>query len=121
MGFFISPESAVIIPILINTHRTSKRKRKHSNKIEYYWMDHPEFQDIVVNSWSSQNGNTLSKLEEVGKALHKWSSKSFGNIFQVVEEAKTELLNLQKETRIRDTRAEVKILCDKIETLHQMQ
>lgn len=108
-------------PILINTHRTNKRKIKPSNEIEYYWMEHPEFQDIVANIWSSQDGDTMSKLEGVGKALHKWSIRSFSNIFQAVEDVKTELLNLQKEAHLRDTRTEEKILCDKIDSLNQLQ
>ncbi|XP_026429991.1 uncharacterized protein LOC113326483 [Papaver somniferum] len=37
-----------------NTHRENQRKRKLSNKIEYFWMEHPEFKDVVIDAWSTQ-------------------------------------------------------------------
>ncbi|XP_026410845.1 uncharacterized protein LOC113306072 [Papaver somniferum] len=63
-------------PIIINIHRTNKRKRKFSYKFEYYWVDNPEFNDVVHRAWTSRNGNTLIKINEVGMELSKWSIKS---------------------------------------------
>lgn len=108
-------------PILINTHRTNKRKKRFSYKIEYYWVEHPEFSDIVQRAWNSNHNNTLLKIDEVGKDLSKWSKKEFGNIFRVVEETKNQLLQVQSEAHIRDTRAEEKEMCMKIDNLNTMQ
>lgn len=58
-------------------------------------MDHPEFKDVVINAWNVQQVDTISKLDSVGKALNKWSRKSFGNIFQEMENTKNDLLNVQ--------------------------
>ncbi|XP_026405518.1 uncharacterized protein LOC113300527 [Papaver somniferum] len=79
-------------PILVNTHRTGKRKRQHANKFEFYWINHPAFQDVVHDAWLSNPNETTRKIGEVGEELNKWSRKNFGNIFRDDEELKEKLL-----------------------------
>lgn len=54
--FFMFQENGVLhlprissdhAPVLVNTYKTNKRKRKHNNKFEYYWIEHPAFKDVV--------------------------------------------------------------------------
>lgn len=108
-------------PILTNTDRTNKGKRKFSSKFEYFWVEHPEFNEVVHNSWSSNSLSIVEKLDNMGSDLNKWSKKEFGNIFRAVEELKQELLRVQMESHIRDTRHEEKDLCQKIDYLNLLQ
>ncbi|XP_026449667.1 uncharacterized protein LOC113349842 [Papaver somniferum] len=108
-------------PILINTNRTSKRRQKHSNKFESFWVDHPAFHDVVHNSWNSSQNNTIFKISCLVEDLNKWSKEVFGNIFRAVEDTKEKLLQVQKEAHIRDTRTQKNELCSKIENLNSMQ
>lgn len=71
--FFMFQENGVLhlprissdhAPILVNTYRTDKRKRKHANKFEYYWIEHP---------WLANPNETTRKILEVGEELNKWS------------------------------------------------
>ncbi|XP_026411077.1 uncharacterized protein LOC113306345 [Papaver somniferum] len=108
-------------PILVNTHRTTKLRRKHSNKFEYFWVDHPAFKDVVKNSWNSTHHNIMGKLSSVGEDLNKWIKEAFGNIFRAVEDTKEKLLKVQMEAHGRDTRAEETELCKEIDKLNLLQ
>lgn len=108
-------------PILVNTDRTRKKKRRHTNKFEYFWTEHPAFQDIVHEAWHSNTKETTRKIIEVGEELYKWSRKPFGNIFRKGGELKAKLLKIQMEAHSRDTREEEKKLCMEIENLNVLQ
>ncbi|XP_026459231.1 uncharacterized protein LOC113359877 [Papaver somniferum] len=128
--FFKVPDNGVLhlprissdhAPILLNTSRTNKMRRRHTTKFEAYWIEHPGFQDVVHKSWVESQQNTIRKLRVVGKELNEWSKKNFGNIFRTVEECKTKLFQVQMEAHLRDTRLEEKELKEKIEHYNIMQ
>lgn len=105
-------------PILINTYRVNNMKTKFSINFEYYWVDHPEFNNLVHNSWDSNNLSIVDKINDVGRELNKWSRKEIGNIFRVFEETKQQLLGVQMDSHTRDTKQEEKELCQRIDYLN---
>ncbi|XP_026378835.1 uncharacterized protein LOC113273308 [Papaver somniferum] len=54
--------------ILVNTHKTNKRRRKHANKFEYYWTEHPCFKDVVHNTWIGSQQDSVNKILDVEKS-----------------------------------------------------
>ncbi|XP_026399785.1 uncharacterized protein LOC113295673 [Papaver somniferum] len=128
--FFMFPDNGVLhlprirsdhAPILVNIHKTKKRRRKHANKFEYHWTEHPGYKDVVHNAWTGRQQDTVNKILEVGRKLNEWSRKTFGNIFRATEECKEKLLKVQMEVHVRDTRIEEKLICEEIEKLNVMQ
>ncbi|XP_026456387.1 uncharacterized protein LOC113357247 [Papaver somniferum] len=107
-------------PIYLNLHRICKR-RKPGNKFEYFWTDHTEFQDEVHKVRDNTSGNTLEKIKETGNSLTAWGKKTFGNVIRAVEEAKKELLELQKLAHSRDIRNDEDNLKKKIKELMEVE
>lgn len=70
-------------PILINTHRKNKRKRKHSNKFEFFWVDHPEFRDVVINAWADEHTDMVSKLKDGERILISGVKTHLGIYFKL--------------------------------------
>ncbi|RZC83531.1 hypothetical protein C5167_046318 [Papaver somniferum] len=107
-------------PIYLNTHRICKR-RKPGYRFEYHWTAHPDFQDEVHKAWDNATGSTIEKLRDAGNSLADWGKKTFGNITTTVEDAKKDLLELQKSAHLRDIRIEEDNLKSKIEELMEVE
>lgn len=59
------------------------------------WVRHPDFLDVVRNSWNDPTGeqgmlNLQLKLGRVKKSLKWWNKYVFGNIFEMIKQADLE-------------------------------
>ncbi|XP_026458518.1 uncharacterized protein LOC113359035 [Papaver somniferum] len=87
-------------PIILNTMRKPP-KRKQNYKFEFYWADHPQFKEVMQNSWYNSAGSTISRLTTLGEGLWKWSMKTFGDTRREIEMEKQKLIDLQSSSHQR--------------------
>ncbi|XP_026448958.1 uncharacterized protein LOC113349241 isoform X2 [Papaver somniferum] len=99
----LSPDAAVLhlpridsdhAPIILNTMRKPP-KRRPNYKFEFYWTDHPQFNDIIEDKWDNSSGNMISRLDTLGKCLMKWSKDTFGDTKIEIEIERQKLVELQ--------------------------
>ncbi|GKV14797.1 hypothetical protein SLEP1_g25615 [Rubroshorea leprosula] len=96
--FHLPRTSSDHCPILLDlkpfTHRTGSRPFR----MEKFWLDHPEFQALIQQIWSSNNSNTSDCLDTSMKQARIWSRNTFGNIFKRKQKLLSRLAGIQKST-----------------------
>lgn len=50
-------------------------------RFEAVWMEHQEFEDVVMQNWE-HNCSLPSALKKLSDKLSTWNRDTFGNIFQ---------------------------------------
>ncbi|XP_026377995.1 uncharacterized protein LOC113272364 [Papaver somniferum] len=81
--------------ILLNTCRTVAR-RPPSYRFEAYWVTHPDFLKMVLESWNlNLYDDLISKLASLGNFLKSWSRDKIGCIKNIIRNLKKKLLKLQ--------------------------
>lgn len=68
-------------PLLLSCLK-SRSKRVKSFHFQATWLSHPEYPNLVTNTWNSTQGNVYNKLHKVQVESTKLNEKVFGNIFK---------------------------------------
>lgn len=68
-------------PLLLSCLK-SRSKRVKSFHFQATWLSHPEYPNLVTNTWNSTQGNVYNKLHKVQVESTKFNEKVFGNIFK---------------------------------------
>ncbi|KAK4726505.1 hypothetical protein R3W88_031422 [Solanum pinnatisectum] len=66
-------------PLLITINGSPGSKKNKPFRLEKFWVDHPEFSDLVKRSW--ENKSLYDALPIFTSNAIEWSKKTFGNIF----------------------------------------
>ncbi|GKU97282.1 hypothetical protein SLEP1_g10449 [Rubroshorea leprosula] len=69
-------------PILLDLNPLCPRPGCRPPKLEKFWIEHPDFQDINHKVWVDNNLNTTKCLELTMNQAKAWSQATFGNIFK---------------------------------------
>ncbi|XP_026399373.1 uncharacterized protein LOC113295237 [Papaver somniferum] len=94
-------------------------KRKPNYKFKFYWTDHPQFKDIIQDKWENSYGNMITRLDELGKRLMKWSKDTFRDTKREIDIEKKNLVDLQTNAHLDDTREKENAICQKIASLER--
>lgn len=114
-------------PILLKTNTSSFIGLKPF-RLELLWINHPDFLNIIKDSWISYPNNSLdSNLLNSPNKIHSWSKKTFKNIFSQKKLLLKILLgiqntlcikpNLQLNILEKNLQAKFNIILEQVESL----
>ncbi|GKV15349.1 hypothetical protein SLEP1_g26146 [Rubroshorea leprosula] len=69
-------------PLLLDLEPFKPSFGKRPFRLEKFWMDHPEFQNLVQDCWGIEDNNTSQCLETMMKKAKLWSRTTFGSLFK---------------------------------------
>ncbi|GLT46247.1 hypothetical protein SLA2020_200180 [Shorea laevis] len=69
-------------PILLDLEPSKQSCGKRPFRLEKFWVDHPEFQNLVQVCWGNNDHNTSQCLEAMMNRAKSWSRATFGNLFK---------------------------------------
>lgn len=67
-------------PLLVTITNTRPTNIRKPFRLEPFWCSHPEFTNVVTNSW--HNRNISEALDIFKENITTWSSSTFGDIFR---------------------------------------
>ncbi|GLT73561.1 hypothetical protein SLA2020_454110 [Shorea laevis] len=83
-------------PILLELNSLCPRLGRPPPKLEKFWIDHPDFQDIIHQVWVDTNFNTAKCLDLTMSRAKAWSQATFGNIFKKKKKLLNRIEGIQK-------------------------
>lgn len=93
LPFLLSDHAPLLIQIHQDNYFTYKTRLL---RFEKWWLNHKEYEDIILQHWNPQNGRDLkshpSNLAHLLSKLHKWGNSKIPNFDNKIKE----LLNLLK-------------------------
>lgn len=89
----LRPIQIITLFLVFLTTRYSDNGRKPF-RLEKYWMDHPEFRNIICQSWVTDD--ITCAVPTFRDVVLSWSNHVFGNIFQTKKRLLARLAGIQK-------------------------
>ncbi|GKV19127.1 hypothetical protein SLEP1_g29421 [Rubroshorea leprosula] len=69
-------------PVLLNLDPSHPSIGKRPFRMEKFWVDHPEFQCLVRDTWNFADATTVQCVSSTMQKAKVWSRVSFGNLFK---------------------------------------
>ncbi|GKV28437.1 hypothetical protein SLEP1_g37496 [Rubroshorea leprosula] len=83
-------------PILLDLNPSCPRSGSRPFRLEKFWIDHPDFQNIIHQVWVDTNTNTAKSVELTMNRAKAWSLATFGNIFKRKKKLLARIEGIQK-------------------------
>ncbi|GLU24163.1 hypothetical protein SLE2022_401190 [Rubroshorea leprosula] len=83
-------------PILLDLNPSCPRSGSRPFRLENFWIEHPDFQNIIHQVWVDTNTNTAKSVELTMNRAKAWSLATFGNIFKKKEKLLARIEGIQK-------------------------
>ncbi|GLT36867.1 hypothetical protein SLA2020_112150 [Shorea laevis] len=83
-------------PILLDVNPVLPRSGSRPFRMEKFWVDHPDFKDLIQSIWLVGNDSTSVCLEKTKLQAKAWSAATFGNIFKEKNKILARLGGIQK-------------------------
>ncbi|XP_028094850.1 uncharacterized protein LOC114294871 [Camellia sinensis] len=70
-------------PLVVLTqgmHSSNPKNRPF--RFEAAWLCHPNFSDVVLNSWANMNFSLMEAIKEFTSNVQTWNKEVFGNVYR---------------------------------------
>ncbi|GKV21615.1 hypothetical protein SLEP1_g31576 [Rubroshorea leprosula] len=88
-------------PILLDLEHSGSKSGERPFRLEKFWIDHPDFKDLISPVWSSITSSTTQCVANTKSVCKTWSRNTFGHIFDKKRELNTRLNGIQKALSIK--------------------
>lgn len=93
----------ITIPSLLRLHPDRPRLGSRPFRFEAAWVSHPEYLNLVEETWQACEGSCGDKLTKVKEASTDFNREVFGNIFQHKRHITNRLSGIQKAMETVDS------------------
>ncbi|GLT97187.1 hypothetical protein SLE2022_147640 [Rubroshorea leprosula] len=83
-------------PILLDFEHSGFKSGERPFRLEKFWLDHPNFKDLITPVWSSITSSTSQCVANTKSVCKIWSRNTFGHIFDKKRELNVRLNGIQK-------------------------
>ncbi|GLT61710.1 hypothetical protein SLA2020_343970 [Shorea laevis] len=83
-------------PILLDLNPLCPHSGSHPFLLEIFWIEHPDFQNIIHQVWVDTNSNSVKCVELTTNQAKAWSLATFGNIFKKKKKLLAHIEGIQK-------------------------
>jgi hypothetical protein len=82
-------------PLLLRFGGLPLNRGSRPFRFEAAWIDHPEYMNLVNESWNSSNHNAILALKSVSEKSTIFNKEVFGNIFKRKKHIESRLKGVQ--------------------------
>ncbi|GLT95486.1 hypothetical protein SLE2022_131660 [Rubroshorea leprosula] len=96
--FHLPRTSSDHCPLLLDLNPSYPRVGTRPFRMEKFWLNHPEFQNLVHQIWSMDGSNTSVCLDRTMSQAKSWSKLTFGDIFKRKKKLLARLSGIQNSS-----------------------